>query len=168
MSRKALFRYNCIMFPSNAPEDYICPICLGIQKVESEKTLIKPTDIVYSDDTVTVFINSFFMGKNAGHVIVVPNIHYENIYDLPAEVGRHIFDIAQRMAKTIKKAYESNGITIKQNNEPAGDQHAFHFHLHVFPRYDNDGFNEILPEQKRLAEPKERAEYANKLKCYID
>lgn len=151
------------MFPSNAPEDYICPICLGIQKVESEKTLMRPTDIVYSDDAVIIFVNSFFVGKNAGHVIVVPSIHYENIYDLPVEVGRHIFDAAQRMAKTMKKAYECDGITIKQNNEPAGDQHAFHYHLHVFPRYDNDGFNEILPEQKRLAEPGERAEYANRL-----
>ena len=156
------------MFPSNAPKDYICPICLGIQGVESEKTLLKPADIVYSDDTVTVFVNSFFMGKNAGHVIVVPNVHYENIYDLPAEVGRHIFYTAQTMARTIKAAYKTDGITIKQNNEPAGDQHAFHYHLHVFPRYDDDGFNKILPEQKRLAEPTERAEYVSKLKKYLD
>jgi len=156
------------MFPSNAPKDNSCPICLGVQKIESEKILMKPTDIVYSDDAVTVFINSFFMGKNAGHVIVVPNTHYENIYDLPAEIGRHNFETAQRMAKAVKVAYKTNGITIKQNNEPAGDQHAFHYHLHVFPRYDNDGFNEILPSQKRLAEPTERAGYADKLKKYLD
>lgn len=156
------------MFPSNAPEDYICPICLGIQKVENEKTLMKPTDIVYADNTVTVFVNSFFIGKNVGHVIVVPNTHYENIYDLAPEVGRHIFDTAQRMANAIKEAYKTDGITIKQNNEPAGDQHAFHYHLHVFPRYANDGFNEILPEQKRLAEPGERAQYANKLRSYLE
>jgi histidine triad (HIT) family protein len=156
------------MFPSNAPENYTCPICLGVKKLESDKTLMKPTDIVYGDDIVTVFVNSFFMGKNAGHIIVVPNIHYENIYDLPSEVGRHIFDTAQRMAKAIKGAYATDGITIKQNNEPAGDQHAFHYHLHVFPRYDNDGFNEILPEQKRPAEPRERAQYANKLKSFLN
>jgi diadenosine tetraphosphate (Ap4A) HIT family hydrolase len=50
------------------------------------------------------------------------------------------------------------------NNELAGDQHAFHYHLHVFPRYNDDGFNEILPKDKRLASPEERAEYAKKLK----
>jgi histidine triad (HIT) family protein len=156
------------MFPSNAPENYICPICLGVKKIENENTLMKPTDIVYSDDVVTVFVNSFFMGKNPGHIIVVPNAHYENIYDLPSQTGRHIFDVSQKMARAIKRIYKADGITIKQNNEPAGDQHAFHYHLHVFPRYDNDGFNEILPEQKRLAEPKERSEYANKLKNYSD
>lgn len=155
------------MFPSNAPANYICPICLGVQKVESEKTLMKPTDIVYSDDVVTVFVNSFFMGKNAGHVIVVSNTHYENIYDLPSEVGQHVFVVAQEMAQVIKKAYKADGITIKQNNEPAGDQHAFHYHLHVFPRYENDGFNEILPAQKRLAEPEERARYADRLRTEL-
>lgn len=154
------------MFGSNAPKDYVCPICLGVQRVESEMTLMTPADIVYSDEVVTVFINSFFMGQNAGHVIVVPNDHYENIYDLPADVGAHIFSIAQKMARVIKKVYRADGISLKQNNEPAGDQHAFHYHLHVIPRYHNDGFNEILPEQKRLAEPQERAEYARKLKDY--
>jgi histidine triad (HIT) family protein len=108
------------------------------------------------------------MGKNTGHVIVVPNIHYENIYDLPSEVGQHIFDITQRLAIAIKKAYKADGITIRQNNEPAGDQHAFHYHIHVFPRYENDGFNTITPDQKRLAEPKERAQYAGKLKNHLD
>ncbi|HEX7633523.1 MAG TPA: HIT family protein [Candidatus Saccharimonadales bacterium] len=128
---------------------------------------MKPTDIVYSDDVVTVFVNSFFMGKNAGHVIVVSNTHYENIYDLPSEVGQHVFVVAQEMAQVIKKAYKADGITIKQNNEPAGDQHAFHYHLHVFPRYENDGFNEILPAQKRLAEPEERARYADRLRTEL-
>lgn len=152
------------MFPSNAPNTYVCPICLGTQHIENERTLMKQTDIVYGDDTVTVFVNSFFIGNNAGHVIVVPNEHYENLYELPSEVGHHIFDIAQKMAIVMKKAYITDGITIRQNNEPAGDQHAFHYHLHVFPRYKSDGFNEILPEQKRLADPEERAQYAAKLK----
>jgi histidine triad (HIT) family protein len=153
--------------PSRAPEEYDCPICLGLKGIEDERTLIRSTDIVYSDETVTVFINSFFMGKNAGHVIVVPNTHFENVYTLPAEQGHHIFDVAKQMAAALKQAYDCDGVTIKQNNEPAGDQHAFHYHLHVFPRYDDDGFNAIQPSEKRLAEPSERAEYAKKLKAAL-
>lgn len=157
--------YSYNMFTSNAPTNYVCPICLGVKLVDSPNTLMKPSDIVYSDEFVTVFVNSFFMGKNSGHVIVVPNDHYENIYDLPEEVGRHIFETAQKMSMAIKKTYNADGITLKQNNESAGDQHAFHFHLHVFPRYKDDAFNAIQPDQKRLADPVERAEYANKLKA---
>lgn len=151
------------MIKSNAPKDYICPICLGVNKVESSDTLMRPTDIVYTDDLVTVFINSFFIGDNAGHVIVVPNEHFENIYDLPSEVGHRVFDIAKKISLTMKDAYSCEGITIRQNNEPAGDQHAFHFHLHIFPRYENDGYNAVQPADKRLATVEERLAYAAKL-----
>jgi histidine triad (HIT) family protein len=69
-----------VKFKSNAPEGYVCPICLGIQEKESLDTLMKPSDIAYKDELITGFINSFFMGKNAGHVILVPNEHFESIY----------------------------------------------------------------------------------------
>lgn len=154
-------------FASRAPKDYICPICLGIEGVESTNTLIKQTDIIYKDDLVTVFINSFFVGKNSGHAIVVPNKHFENAYDLPRAYGHRVFDVAKEVAIVMKKAYKCDGITIQQNNEPAGDQHAFHYHLHVFPRYENDGYNEVKPEDKRLADPQERKVYANKLKTEL-
>lgn len=155
------------MHKSNAPENYICPICVGVEEVDSPDTLIRPSDIVYRDETVMVIINSFFMGKNSGHVIVLPTTHYENIYDLPEEIGQHVFEVAQKMAKVIKTSYLCDGITLRQNNEPAGDQHAHHFHLHVFPRYTDDGFNSIQPEQKRLAQPEERAIYAEKLRAAL-
>ena len=113
------------------------------------------------------FINSFFMGKNAGHVIVVPKKHYESIYTLPAEYGHRVFDVAQKIAIAMKAAYECDGITTRQNNEPAGDQHAFHYHFHIFPRYDNDGYNRVAPADKRLAEQDERAGYAEKIKAAL-
>jgi hypothetical protein len=67
------------------------------------------------------------------------------------------FDVAQKIALAMKEAYKCDGITTQQNNEPAGDQHAFHFHFHIFPRYKDDGYNQVQPKDKRLAEPEERA-----------
>jgi histidine triad (HIT) family protein len=156
------------MIKSNAPENYVCPICLGVQETESANTLMRPTDIVYKDKLVTAFINSFFVGKNAGHVIIVPNEHFESIYTLPAEYGHRIFDIAQKVSLAMKKTYGCDGITTRQNNEPAGDQHAFHFHFHIFPRYADDGYNSVQPSEKRLADVKERADYATKLRATLE
>ena len=155
------------MLKSNTPEGYTCPICLGIHEADSSETLMRPADIIYKDDLVTGFINSFFIGKNAGHAIVVPNDHYENIYDLPAEIGHRVFDVSQKISLAMKKVYGCDGITIRQNNEPAGDQHAFHFHLHVFPRYKDDGYNAVQPSEKRLADPKERSGYAARLSAAL-
>lgn len=42
----------------HAPSNYICPLCLGVQGVENDKTLLLQQDVVYKDDSVTAFINS--------------------------------------------------------------------------------------------------------------
>lgn len=147
---------------SPAAKDYICPICLGVQGIESDKTLMLQQDIVYKDDFVTAFINSFWIKNNPGHVIMVPNTHYENIYDLPDNLGAHIFSVAKKIGVAMKKSYGCDGITILQNNEPAGGQHAFHYHLHIFPRYANDDLHANMMN-KQLADPAKRKKYTDKL-----
>jgi len=149
---------------NHAPENYKCPICLAIRGVESDDTLLKQADLVFKDDFVSVFINSFWIETAEGHVIVVPNDHYENLYELPQEVGHRIFEVVRKMAVIMKKAYQCDGITTRQNNEPAGDQHAFHYHHHVYPRYANDSFNENAVKKKVVSDPAKRLEYVEKLK----
>lgn len=151
---------------NHTPINYKCPICLGIQGVESEDTMLKQADLVFKDDLVSVFINSFFINGNEGHLIVVPNKHFENLYDLDPRYGHRIIDISQKMAVVVKNAYSCDGITIRQNNEPASGQHAFHYHMHIFPRYDNDNF-EVNVSQKRATTEAERLEYLKKLKEFI-
>lgn len=148
---------------NHAPQDYKCPICLAINGVENSDTLIRQNDIVYKDDLVTAFISSFFIGSNPGHVIISPNKHFENMYDLPDEYVHRVSEVAKKVALAIKESYKCEGITTLQNNEPAGGQHAFHYHFHVFPRYTNDNFHKKMLD-KKLTKPEERLEYANKLK----
>lgn len=151
----------------NAPPNYICPICLGNRGVENEDTLLRQADLVFRDDLVSVWINSFWIKGNEGHVIIVPNEHFENIYDVPDIVGHRIFEVSKVMSQAIKHVYSCDGITLRQNNEPAGDQHAFHYHLHVFPRYLNDSFNVQLTQKSFLSDLADRLEYAKKLKKYL-
>ncbi len=152
---------------NHAPKDYKCPICLGIQGVESEETLLKQADLVYKDDLVSVFVNSFWIGTVEGHLIVVPNEHYENVYELPDEVGHRVSEVIKKMSLALKEAYKCDGITSRQNNEPAGNQHAFHYHHHIFPRYEGDKFNENMTQKSILSEPNKRVEYVEKLKAVL-
>lgn len=148
---------------THASKDYICPVCLGVQGIENDKTLILQQDIVYQDESTTAFINSFWIKNNPGHVIVVPNKHHENIYDLPDELGAHIFAVARQIATAMRETYNCEGVTTLQNNEPAGNQHALHYHFHIFPRYTNDTLHTNMTD-KKLADPTKRKEYADKLR----
>jgi histidine triad (HIT) family protein len=151
---------------NHAPKNYICPICLGVKGIENKDTLITRSDIVYKNEFVTAFISSFFIGNNHGHVIIVPNEHIENIYDLSNELSYKIQDAAKMIALALKETYKCDGISTAQHNEPAGDQHVFHYHFHVFPRYENDNlYGNML--NKRSTTPEERLEYAEKLRKYF-
>jgi histidine triad (HIT) family protein len=148
---------------NHAPENYICPICLAVKGIENEDTMIKKTDIILKDDSVMVFIGSRFIENNLGNVIIVPNEHYENFYDLPDEIACRIIKIAKKIAIAVKETKKCDGISIRQNNEPASDQHAFHYHLHVYPRFIDDKFHENLKNLK-LPSIEERKIYADEVR----
>lgn len=150
---------------NHSPADYCCPICLGINGVEDERTLLRKTDLLYTDELVSVFMNSFFIRGNEGHVIVVPNTHIEHLYDLPEHISHRVIEVAKRYAIIIKKAYRCDGILLQQHNEPAGGQHAYHFHLHIFPRYLNDDFFEQVKKKIKTTSD-ERLPFINTLKKF--
>jgi histidine triad (HIT) family protein len=129
---------------NHAPENYSCPICLAIQGIESEKTMIKQADIFYRDELVLGFIGSKSIRGNEGHPLLVPVEHSENLYDLSPAQAQHILGVAQKIAIALKSTRTCDGVTLVQNNEPTGDQHAFHYHLHIVPRFTGDNFHQEL------------------------
>lgn len=148
---------------NHAPSDYHCPICLAVNGIENDETMIKQDDIIYRDNGVMALINSKFVGNNPGHVIVVPLQHYENLYDLPEQEANQIMRVVRKVALALKETRQCDGIMIQQNNEPASGQHAFHYHMHLFPRFNGDDF--IKQQQHvRVSDPAERTSYATALK----
>lgn len=148
---------------SHASTNYVCPICLGVQGIENDDTLIRQQDILYKDDVVMVFIASYFIEGSEGHLIIVPTEHYENIYDLPDDIGAQIFTKAKEYALKMKLAYGCDGVNVLQNNEPAAGQHALHYHLHLFPRYEGDDLWGKMT-QKRETSQNERLKFIELLK----
>lgn len=151
---------------NHAPDDYVCPICLAVAGTESEATMMLQDDIFYRDDLVMGVVNSKFVGKNPGHVIVVPLKHYENLYDLPEIEATQIIKIAKKVAVALKTVRACDGVMLQQNNEPASGQHAFHFHLHLFPRFDGDEFTKNS-STVWVATAEERHPYAQALRDYF-
>lgn len=148
---------------SHAPKDYQCPICLGLQGIENESTLIRQTDFIYKDKDMSILMSSFYINKNKGLVIITPNEHFENIFDIPQALLGKLTVQLKKISLIVKKVYECTGITVLQNNEPDGGQHAFHFHFNIIPRYKNDELH-INISNKKLLDPKERAIFAEKFK----
>lgn len=97
-----------------------------------------PTAKVYEDDETLAFLD--INPNNHGHTLVIPKDHYENIYGTPAETLCRMIMTAQKMAVAVKNGVDADGVNIHMNNESAAGQEVFHAHIHVIPRYNEDGY----------------------------
>jgi histidine triad (HIT) family protein len=148
---------------NHAPADYVCPFC-AIVRGDYDGVYTTADDIVLHTAQVTAFIGAHWWPHNAGHVIVIPNAHHENLYDLPDASGAAIHAAARRIALALKQAYGCDGVSTRQHNEPAGNQDVWHYHLHVFPRYAGDELYQRTPEWC-MTTPAERLPYARQLRA---
>ena len=74
-----------------------------------------------------------------GHALILPREHAENLYDLPRESASEVMVLAQKMAATLVEKLRCDGLNLVQNNGEAAGQTVRHFHLHLIPRYVDDG-----------------------------
>ena len=146
---------------NHAPDQYLCPFCLLVQGIENEHVLSVQSDIVHQDGRVTALISSHQWPNNHGNVLIVPNEHFENIYDLPVGYAADIHRVARMIALAMKVAYDCDGVSTRQHNEPSGNQDVWHYHLHVTPRYRGDDFYTTRSEWMAADE---RARHAERIR----
>nr|MBP9851547.1 HIT family protein [Candidatus Paceibacterota bacterium] len=96
-----------------------------------------PSDKVYEDENVFVFLD--INPVNKGHTLIIPKKHSTNVYDIEAEDLSNVIKTAQKIAITLKQVLNMDGVNIHMNNEKSGGQAVFHTHIHVIPRYADDG-----------------------------
>ena len=93
-----------------------------------------PSHKVYENDDFIAFMD--VMPQAPGHTLVVPKAPSRNLLDADTDTLQKLLPFTQRMARAVKKAFQADGVTVMQFNEPAGGQTVFHLHVHVIPRHD--------------------------------
>ena len=140
---------------NHAPKDYICPFCLLVQGIENKYNAIQQTDIVYHNDIVTSFIGLRKWPNNAGHVLTIPNEHYENIYGVPENLLAEMAAVVKRVCVAVKKTVDADGIKVIQLNGRAAGQVVMHLHIHVIPTVSKETVvmghrGRLTPERNEL------------------
>lgn len=97
-----------------------------------------PADIVYEDDATLAFLD--IHPNNPGNTLVIPKQFARNIFDVDEETLARVMYTVRKVAPAVKKAVQAGGVNIIINNEQAAGQVVFHFHVHIIPRHENDGF----------------------------
>jgi histidine triad (HIT) family protein len=82
---------------------------------------------------------------NNGHVLVIPREHYESLLDVPEEIGLHLFKVTMRLANAVRHVTGCDDLNIVVNSGAAAGQDEPHYHVHIIPRREGDGFDIPLP-----------------------
>ncbi len=130
--------------------------CIFCQIIKGEL----PSTKVYESEEILAFLD--INPVNIGHALIIPKEHYPNIYETPEETMSHMIKVAKKISLAVKEAVNADGVNIAMNNNHAAGQVVFHSHIHVIPRFSNDGFE--LWHGKRKYKENEMAEVADKIK----
>lgn len=117
-----------------------------------------PTNTLYEDEDFRVILDLGPATK--GHALLLPKEHADNLFELPDEIASKALVVAKKMATKIQKKLNCDGFNLVQNNGEVAGQTVLHFHLHMIPRYENDGQNILWvpgkPSQEELEEVKKQ------------
>ncbi len=113
-----------------------------------------PSKTIYEDEEFRAILD---LGPAAkGHALILPKDHFANLFELPEEKAASVMKLAKKLGAQMKENLKADGFNLVQNNGECAGQTVFHFHLHLIPRYENDGqkigWKPGAPSQEELEE----------------
>ena len=109
------------------------PDCIFCKIIRKELPAAK----VYEDDTTLAFMD--IAPVNKGHTLVIPKRHSETLLHMDQRDAMNTFKTVQLVADAVKKSTNADGINIMMSNFKAAGQVVPHAHVHVIPRFKDDG-----------------------------
>lgn len=100
-----------------------------------------PARIVYESREVLAFLD--ISPRAPGHTVVIPKTHAEDILALPQEELGDVFTAVQKVTALLLKALSPQGFTIGINHGKASGAEVGHLHIHIMPRWEDDGGGSI-------------------------
>ncbi len=96
-----------------------------------------PSMKIFEDDKTLAFMD--INPLNSGHCLVITKSHAATIFEAEVADLQAAIASAQRVALAIRDGLKPDGLNLLQANGAAAYQSVAHFHLHLIPRWNNDG-----------------------------
>lgn len=96
-----------------------------------------PSMRVYEDEVCVAILD--INPAAPGHTLILPKKHYQDLFEMDEETAGKLLMVAQEIGKRQMERLGAQGVNLVQNNGAAAGQTVLHFHLHVIPRFENDG-----------------------------
>ena len=100
-----------------------------------------PAAKVYENADTLAFLD--INPASRGHTLVICKAEIATLTELSDAQLIATARTTQRVTAALQHALNPDGINIMQNNGAAAGQTVFHYHVHIIPRWENDGVVEF-------------------------
>lgn len=101
--------------------------------------------IITKDDLTLALVDP--RQPRRGHCLVIPKTHVETVVELDATTGGAVMATVVKVALAVRATFQPEGLSLWQSNGAAAGQEVPHFHLHILPRWVDDGLLRIYPSR---------------------
>jgi len=96
-----------------------------------------PAAKVYEDDRFLAFMD--INPQSRGHCLLIPKEHHQTLVEMPDELLQGLIALSKRLGRAAMQGLKADGLSVIQANGKAACQIIPHYHMHLIPRWDNDG-----------------------------
>jgi histidine triad (HIT) family protein len=87
-----------------------------------------------------------------GHTLVIPRQHVSDLWKAEPRLAADLISAVIRVGRAINTSLKPDGMNLITSAGTVAEQTIFHLHLHVVPRWRQDGFGEIWPPPRKYTD----------------
>lgn len=120
-----------------------------------------PAERIYDDERVVAILD--LAPANKGHALVIPKKHYKTFEELTEVDLQALIAVAKKVARGMLSALHADGVNVHINSGRAAGQLIDHAHIHVLPRFKDDGLA-FGYDAKKYADQNEMRDFAQRIR----
>lgn len=98
-----------------------------------------PAAILFENEEFLAFSPIDQVSK--GHTLLIPKKHQENIFDINTDSFERLAGVTQELSRELVQIHGATGINLLHASGKDAQQSVLHFHMHIVPRYKDDGLD---------------------------
>ena len=90
-----------------------------------------PSFVIDQDADLIVFVSK------ENHPLISPKEHLQDIFSLNEGIASRIMQKSLVIAQALKSGLGCDGVYVTQTNGTAAGQDVFHYHMHLYPKWED-------------------------------
>lgn len=108
-----------------------------------------PAELIHEDEHTLSFLDVAPITR--GHTLVIPRAHCVDLFDIGEERAAAVMRSAVVVSSMVRSRLGADGVNLLHASGAVAWQTVFHFHVHVLPRYHDDGFPPFVHGRTRAS-----------------